>query len=73
MTERPRILALDLLETYVRERDIQVRIERERGDGEWNCVLTVNGANHQVFRGTGQTAREAILTALRGAGVKPPQ
>jgi hypothetical protein len=73
VSERQRLLVLDLLETFVRERDIQVRIEREQGDPEWNCVLTANGANHQIFRGTGQTAREAILTALRGAGIKLPE
>jgi hypothetical protein len=29
MSERPRLLVLDLLETYARERDIDVRLERD--------------------------------------------
>ena len=73
MAERPRILVLDLLETFVRERDVTVQIERMQGESGWDCVLTVNGANHQIFRGGGETAREAILTALRGAGIKLPE
>jgi hypothetical protein len=72
MAERPRILVLDLLETFARERGMTVQIERQLGAmPEWNCVLTVTTPSHQIFRGSGRTAREAIMTALRGAGVKP--
>lgn len=72
MTEKPRILALDLLETFAREQDVAVQIERRQGKSRWDCVLVVNGGNHQIFRGSGETARQAILAALHGAGVKTP-
>jgi hypothetical protein len=71
--ERQRILVLDLLETFVRERDVSVDIERLRGQSEWNCVLTMDGVSHQIFRGRGATARSAIMAALHGAGVTPPE
>ncbi len=39
MSERPRLLVLDLLETYARERDIDVRLERDHDRDVWVCVL----------------------------------
>ncbi len=56
MSERPRLLVLDLLESYVRERDVDVRLERQHG----------------AVRGTGRSAREAIIRALEQAGVERP-
>ena len=72
MSERPRPLVLDLLETYARERDIDVRLERRHERDEWVCVLSSNGAGASVL-GAGQTAREAITDALRHAGVELPE
>ena len=71
MSERPRILILDLLETYARERDIDVRLERRHERHEWVCRLSTNG-NGGVVDGSGQTAREAIISALEQAGVDLP-
>jgi hypothetical protein len=71
MSERPRILILDLLETYARERDIDVRLERRKEGNEWLCVLSTNG-NGGAARGSGQSAREAIRSALEQAGVELP-
>ena len=68
MSERPRLLVLDLLETYARERDIDVRLERDHDRDVWDCVLT-NGSRGPA-RGMGRTAREAIMSALEAAGVK---
>jgi hypothetical protein len=70
MTERPRILVLDLLETFARERDMDVRLERHHERDEWSCTLMVNRIG-PTFRGDGRTAREAVLDALRQAGVEP--
>lgn len=36
--ERPRLLVLDLLESYARERDIHVLLERVSEDEDWVCV-----------------------------------
>lgn len=67
MPERPRLLILDVLESYARERSIDVYLERRTDPDEWACVLTEGIA---VSRGTGQTARAAITAALREAGVE---
>jgi hypothetical protein len=71
MSERPRILVLDLLETYARERDMDVRLERRHEHHEWVCILSMNG-NGGAVDGHGQTAREAIMKALEQAGVELP-
>jgi len=71
MSERPRLLVLDLLESYARERDIDVRLERHDDRDQWFCVLQRNGAEEAV-RGTGRTARQAIMAALQQAGVELP-
>jgi hypothetical protein len=68
MSERPRLLVLDLLETYARERDIDVRLERRHDHSEWVCTLSNGGAT----RASGETAREAIRSALEQAGVELP-
>jgi hypothetical protein len=71
MAERPRLLVLDLLETYARERDIDVRLERRHHRDEWICLLSRNG-NGGAARGSGESAREAIRDALEQAGVELP-
>jgi hypothetical protein len=68
MAERPRLLVLDLLESYARELDIDVRLERRHELNLWFCVLSRNG-QERLARGTGATAREAIRHALEQAGV----
>ena len=68
MSERPRLLVLDLLESYARERDIDIRLERNDDDA-WLCLLSANGRGESV-RPSGRTAREAIKTALEQAGVE---
>ena len=70
MRERPRVLVLDLLESFSRERDVNIRIERRKSDHAWVCTLT-NGLPGKV-RTTGATAREAIRAALEEAGVELP-
>jgi hypothetical protein len=69
MSERPRLLVLDLLETYARERDIDVRLERDHDRDVWVCVLNTN-CSQGPTRGMGRTAREAIMSALEDAGVE---
>ena len=69
--EQPRLLVLDLLETYARERDIDVRLERRHDRHEWICTLSTNG-NGGATRASGQSAREAIMRALEQAGVELP-
>ena len=71
-TERPRILSLDLLESYARERDIDVRLERSHELGRWSCTLVAKGEGSPVVA-TGTTAREAIRRALEAAGVEFPE
>ena len=71
MSERPRLLVLDLLETYARERDIDVRLERRHDRNEWICTLSRN-SDGGATRATGHTAREAIRSALEQAGVELP-
>jgi hypothetical protein len=70
MGERSRVLVLDLLESFARERDVYVRIERRKEDREWVCTVT-NGVPGEVHT-TGESAREAIRTALEQAGVDIP-
>jgi hypothetical protein len=71
MSERPRLLVLDLLETYARERDIDVRLERRHDRHEWICTLSTN-SNGGATRASGQSAREAIMSALEQVGVELP-
>jgi hypothetical protein len=71
MAERPRLLVLDLLETFARERDMNVHLERHNERDKWSCSLMVNRSG-PTFRGDGDTAREAIMDALRQAGVELP-
>jgi hypothetical protein len=56
MTERSRLLVLDLLESFARERDVNVRLERRREDEVWTCTLSDGGP----VQTTGPSAREAI-------------
>ncbi len=71
MTERPRLLALDLLESYARERDLDVGLIRRKDRHEWTCALRTDADNGQVT-GLGESAREAIMDALRQANVELP-
>jgi hypothetical protein len=68
MAERPRILVLDLLESFARERDVNIHIERRKDRQEWVCTVT----NGVPVRASGDSAREAIRTALEQAGVELP-
>jgi hypothetical protein len=68
MTERTRILVLDLLESFARERDVKVRLERRKQEQDWICSVT-NGDRVET---TGESAREAIQAALRQAGIEIP-
>jgi hypothetical protein len=69
MAERPRLLVLDLLETFARERDMNVHLERDHERDQWLCALMVTRSG-PTFRGNGGTAREAIMDALRQAGIE---
>jgi hypothetical protein len=68
MRERPRILMLDLLESFARERGVAVRLERRPQDEAWTCTLR----NGDPVSTTGSSAREAIRRALKAAGVDLP-
>jgi hypothetical protein len=70
MTERPWLFVLDLLETYAREREIDVLLERDNDRQLWTCTLKARG--EEPVRGTGETARHAIRDALGEAGVELP-
>ena len=71
MSERPRLLVLDLLESYAREHDVHVVLERVRERDEWTCVLkSRDGPEPDCC--VGRTAREAIMNALRQEGVEVP-
>jgi hypothetical protein len=70
--ERPRILALDLLESYARERDVHVLLSRLSDRDNWTCVLTSEHTLSPVT-GTGRNAREAITDALRQLGLEVPE
>jgi hypothetical protein len=65
------LLVLDLLESYVGERDAEVRLERRNSDRHWTCVLTAANRGDGV-RALGESAREAISNALREVGVTLP-
>jgi hypothetical protein len=65
---RPPILALDVLESYARERDVHVLLARVSDRDDWTCVLTSEHTLTPVT-GNGQTAREAIMAALGQLGV----
>lgn len=69
--ERPRLLVLDLLESYVRERDVHVMLERVSEHDQWVCELR-DGSEHAAVRTTGGTARQAIMKALRLEGIDVP-
>jgi hypothetical protein len=71
MSERPRLLVLDLLESYARERDIHVLLERHTERELWACVLEPERGPEPVT-GVGRTAREAIMNALWQEGVEVP-
>jgi hypothetical protein len=70
MPERPRLLVLDLLESFSRERDIDVRLERRHERHDWICSLKTDAG--VAVRGMGQSAREAIMNALRQTGIELP-
>ena len=70
-TERPRILSLDLLESFARERDIDVRLERRRELDRWSCTLVAGDGSGPVVT-SGTSARAAIRRALEAAGVEIP-
>ena len=57
MAERVRLLVLDLLETYARERDIDVRLERRHELDLWFCVLSRNSRERFAAGVGGQPAR----------------
>jgi hypothetical protein len=65
---RPRILVLDLLESYARERDLHVVLERRSAKDTWVCTLS----SETAAPSKGKTAREAIMGALRQEGVTVP-
>jgi len=69
--ERPRLLVLDLLETYARERGMDVILERESDRDRWVCVLR-SGPKGLAARCVGETARDAIIQALEHEGVDIP-
>ena len=69
--ERPRLLVLDLLETYARERAIHVVLERLRERDEWVCILS-SDREDSTIRSVGTTARQAIGQALRQEGLDIP-
>jgi hypothetical protein len=66
--ERPRLLVLDLLETYARERNMDVVLERESARDRWVCIMR-SGAKGLAARCVGDSAREAIVQALEHEGV----
>jgi hypothetical protein len=72
MSEKPRLLVLDLLESFARERDVDVRLERHHTQQQWICELRTNDAQAHIST-RGGTARVAIMTALRQAGVDVPR
>lgn len=70
MAEKPR-LVLDLLESYARERDIDVRLERRHELDAWSCTLVERGSGPVVT--SGSSAREAIRRALDALGDVVPK
>lgn len=73
LQERPRILVLDLLESYARERDIHVVLERMSERDEWVCMLSSGRDSGLPVRCVGRTASAAIMEALRHEGVEIPE
>jgi hypothetical protein len=71
-TDRPRLFVLDLLESYARERDIDVRLERRHELDRWSCTLVAKDGSDPVVT-SGSTAREAIRRALEAAGIDFPE
>lgn len=57
-------LALDLLEAFASEQDVDIRLERRTSNSGWVCVLRTD-VRKRAVRGRGGTAREAIKAALR--------
>jgi hypothetical protein len=68
--ERPRLLVLDILESYARERETHVVLERVSAQQRWVCTLSSDEA---AARSICTTARAAIMGALKQAGVSVPQ
>ena len=66
---RSRLLILDLLESYARERDIHVVLERMSDHGKRVCVLREAKSGLSVCC-SGDTAREAIRKVLEHQGVE---
>jgi hypothetical protein len=66
------LLVLDLLESYARERDVHVLLERRSDKDEWTCELR-SGNGGVASRCIGRTAREAIMDALQHEGVEIPE
>ena len=71
MAERPRILSLDLLESFARERAIDVRLERRHELDRWSCTLVAGDGSGPVVK-SGSSARTAIRRALEAAGAEMP-
>jgi hypothetical protein len=69
MAERPRLLVLELLESYARERNVDVRLERRQDVDRWYCVRS-GRPGYGFVRGREGTAREAIKDALKQAGIE---
>ena len=72
MTERPRILSLDLLESFALERDIDVRLERRHELDRWSCALVARDGSGPVVT-SAASARQAIRHALEAAGADIPE
>jgi hypothetical protein len=68
VSERPRILVLDLLESFARERDVSVQIQRRKD----RPGLGLQRHERQPLEARGASAREAIRSALEQAGVELP-
>jgi hypothetical protein len=67
--KRERLLVLDLLESFVRERNAEVLLARRR-DGGWTCRLRTGAVG--AYSAAGGSAREALRGALAAAGVALP-
>ena len=79
MAERPRILVLDLLETFARERDMDVRLERNHDRERWACALMVNrvgptfrGDGHGVVTSFDPCALSAFVAYVERGTLPPP-
>jgi hypothetical protein len=69
--ELSRLLVIDLLESYARERDLHVILERDSARVEWICALA-SGNKGLITYSIANSAREAILEALQQEGVELP-